>query len=406
MDNSRYPMTGVKVIELATVVAAPSATRILAAYGAEVIKVESLHGDDLRYVGGYFKTPCEDYRNPTFTSQNSNKKLIALNLKDEESRAALFRLLQDADIFVTNLREDALGRLGLDYETLKGIYPGLIYAHLTGLGTAGPDAKAPGYDMTVFWGRIGALCDWSEDGGAPALPTYGFGDNATGMALLSGILMALYGRSQTGNGTYVSTSLLASGIWYSNDGLIHSQFIHAPQYRDLLHPPTMFNTVYRCGDGRWLTIYATAYDQFLPRFAKAMDMEDLLEDPRFQSYESLHASGAIKEGVERCQKKFLQRTASEWKQHLLENGLACEVAQHLQDLCTDPQALANDYVKSVEFVDGLSVTMANPPFVFSAYEARPCVSCGPIGMDTESVLHRLGYTEEEIDSLRKRNAAL
>lgn len=404
METGRYPMSGVKIVELATVIAAPSATRLLSAYGAEVIKVESMQGDDLRYVGAYFATPSEDYRNPTFTAQNSNKQLIALNLKTEEGKAALSRLLQEADIFVTNLRGDALERLALDYNTLKESFPRLIYAHLTGLGSKGPDAKAPGYDMTVFWGRIGAMCDWSEENGAPMLPTYGFGDNATGMAFLSAILMALYGRVQTGKGTYVSTSLLSSGIWFSNDGLIHSQFMNGPQYRDLQHPPTMFNTVYRCKDGRWVTIYATGYNQFLPRFVKAMEMENLLEDPRYRSYESLHETGAILEAVERCQKKFLQRTAEEWKVHLLKNGLVCEVAYHLHDLCTDEQALANGYVEPVAFADGLSVTMANPPFEFSEYDQIPCESCGPIGQDTDRVLGRLGYSREEVEALREKKA--
>ncbi len=308
-----YPLSGLKVLELATVVAAPSAARLLCAYGAEVIKVENLGGDDLRYVGSFHDTPYGDYQNPSFTVQNSGKRLISLNLKTEEGMRVFWELLENADIFVTNVRRDAQERLGIDYASVKERLPRLIYAHLTGFGPEGPAAKDPGYDVTTFWGRTGCLADWPEEGGIPFAPSYGFGDNATGMALLSGILMALYGREKNGRGSYVTTSLFASGIWYNSNGLVINQFCKMPQNRNISHPPAMFTNVYRCKDGRWVSVFETNYVRAFPKFAKAMGMDDMLEDPRYQTYEEMHRSGAIFESVRRCQELFLKKTAEEWK---------------------------------------------------------------------------------------------
>lgn len=391
-------------MELATVIAAPSAARLLCAYGADVVKVETFSGDDLRYVGSFYDTPYADFQNPTFTVQNSNKDLIAINLKSEEGRESFLRLLSQADVLITNMRADALERLSLHYEALKEAYPQLIYAQLTSFGLEGPAAREPGYDITAFWGRTGCLADWPEADGVPFSPTYGFGDNITGITLLSGILMALYGRERTGRGTYVSTSLFASGIWCNADGLVISQFYKMPLNRDLRHPAAMFTTVYRCKDDRWISIYATNYLRVLPKFLRAMGLEKLLEDPRYQNFDELHRSGAILEGVECCRELFRERTAAEWKAHLVANDIACEIITTTKELCTDEQALTNGYVQTVDFADGLQVSMASPPLSFSEYSRREYKPCGGIGQDTEEVLRSLGYSPEEIRHLRESKA--
>ena len=400
----QYPLSGLKVLELATVIAAPSAARLLCAYGAEVIKIENLIGDDARYVGSFHDTPYGDFQNPSFTVQNSSKRLISLNLKSAEGVRIFWELLENADVFVTNMRQDALERLGIDYPTVKEMLPRLIYAHLTGFGPEGPAAKDPGYDATTFWSRTGCFADWPAEGDAPFSPSYGFGDNATGMALLSGILMALYGREKNGHGSYVTTSLFASGIWYNSNGLVINQFYRMPQNRNINHPAAMFTNVYRCKDGRWVSVFETNYVRAFPKFAKAMGMYDMLEDPRYQTYEEMHRSGAIFESVKRCQELFLEKTAEEWKEYLAENDIACEIAQHIVDLCHDEQALANGYVRTVDFADGLKVGMAEPPISFGEYGRREYEPCGAIGQETAEVLQELGYTEDEILMLREKKA--
>ena len=194
-ENIKMPLEGIKVVELATVVAAPTAGRMLSAYGAQVIKVESLAGDDYRVAGNFERVVCEDYKNPLFTIQNSGKKLVAINLKHPDGKAAMLKLLEDADVFLTNVRTGGLERLGLDYETLHERCSKLVYAHFSGFGPEGPVASNPGFDSTAFWLRSGPMADWQVPGSFPFNPTYAFGDMSTSSVLFSGILMALIGRS-------------------------------------------------------------------------------------------------------------------------------------------------------------------------------------------------------------------
>ena len=189
--DKMLPLEGIKVVELATVVAAPTAGRMLCAYGAEVIKVENLIGDDLRRAGEFERVVCEDYKNPIFTIQNSGKKLVALNLKSEEGKRAMLKLLEDADVFLSNVRAASLARLGLDYETLSAAYPGLIYAHFSGFGPKGPSAADPGFDSTAFWlhGRLAGagliplqsdLCLWRHGDELRALFRHTHGSHGPG----------------------------------------------------------------------------------------------------------------------------------------------------------------------------------------------------------------------------------
>ena len=185
MDESlRMPLEGIRVVELATVVAAPTAGRMLCAYGAEVIKVETAIGDEMRRAGEFEMVICEDDKNPLFTIQNSGKTLTSINLKNPDGKEAFLRLLDTADVFLTNVRAASLGRLGLDYETLHERFPQLIYAHFSGFGPKGPAANNPGFDSTAFWLRTGPLADWQAPGSFPFTPTYAFGDMATSSVLL------------------------------------------------------------------------------------------------------------------------------------------------------------------------------------------------------------------------------
>lgn len=404
--DKMLPLEGIKVVELATVVAAPTAGRMLCAYGAEVIKVENLIGDDLRRAGEFERVVCEDYKNPIFTIQNSGKKLVALNLKSEEGKRAMLKLLEDADVFLSNVRAASLARLGLDYETLSTAYPGLIYAHFSGFGPKGPSAADPGFDSTAFWLRSGPMADWQVPGSFPFNPTYAFGDMATSSVLFSGILMALMGRERTGKGTLVNTSLFASGIWCNSVGVVS----HQPQFggkRDLdpLRPADPLSQFYRCADGKWIGVFDNDYKREREKFAKLFDLPELVEDPRCASLEELARTDAVVEIVEKINKLFLTRTSAEWRAYLTENSVSCEVMHCIRDVSTDEQALANGYVEELEFADGLKVMMPCPPVHFSEYGRRPYAPCGAIGEDTDEVLGGLGYSEADIAQMRESGAA-
>lgn len=399
------PLEGIKVVELATLVAAPTAGRMLSAYGAEVIKVENTSGDDLRHSGEHQRVICEDYKNPVFTIHNSGKKLVAINLKSSDGKEAFLKLLEDADVLISNVREASLKRLGLDYDSLKDKYPKLIYAHFTGFGPKGPCAGEPGFDSTAFWLRTGPQSDWQLPGYYPFLPTYAFGDMSTSSVLLSGILMALIGRQHTGKGTLVNTSLFASGIWCNAVGVVS----HQPQFGgkrrpDPTHPVDPLSRIYKCADDNWIGVFDNEYSRDKEKFARILGIPQLVEDPRCATIQELARTDAVVEIVEKMCQVFLTKTSYEWRDYLKKNDVSCEVLRRLGDVYQDEQAIANGYVEEMEFADGVKAVMPCPPVHFSEFGRRPYISCGTIGEDTDEVLGALGYSEEKISQMRQDGA--
>lgn len=405
MAQKKLPLEGVKVVEMGTVVAAPTTARVLCAYGAEVIKVETLDGDVMRLAGTHEFTPYEDDLNPLFTIHNSNKKFLSLNFKTPEGKKILMDLLKDADVFITNVREKSLLRNGLDYETLKTWNPGLIYAHFLGYGDKGPVASNPGFDISAFWLRSGPIADWQTQGSFPFLPTYAFGDMATSSSFLAGILMALYAKKETGLGTKVNTSLFASGIWCNAIGVVS----HQPQFggerpNDPLRPADPFCHFYQCSDGKWIGVFDNEYRRELPKFANLFGMPEIADDPRAASLEALHETDFVVEIVTRLNAIFKTKTVAEWEAFLSENNVSCERMRTIRDVSTDEQAIANGYIQKVTFKDDLEVMMPCPPMQLTEYATRPYTSAGRLGADTDSIFHDLGYTDSEIAAMKDSGA--
>ena len=406
METKTLPLEGVRVVEMGTVVAAPTAARMLCAYGAEVIKVEGLDGDVMRVGGVHEYTPYDDDLNPLFTIHNSNKKFISLNYKTDEGKKILLDLINDADVYITNVRQKSLERNGLDHETLKKTNPGLIYAHFKGYGDKGPSANDPGFDISAFWLRAGALGDWQTKGSFPFLPTYAFGDMATSSAFLSGILMALYGREKTGKGTKVDISLFANGIWCNSIGVVQTQFDHKHMNPDPLRPTDPFNQTYLCKDGRWIGVYCNEYEMDREKWYGLFGIPEYATDPDYASIAVMQEKDTIKTIIEKCNEIFLTKTAQEWRDYLSSNNCACEILREQCEVSSDPQAIANGYMVPVAFPDEdhTTVMMPSPPISFSDYGRREYKPTGALGEDTDEILKSMGYSPEEIEELRKSNA--
>lgn len=230
---------------------------------------------------------------------------------------------------------------------------------------------------------------------------------ATSSAFFSGILMAVIGREKTGEGTFVSTSLMASGIWCNAIGVVsHQKQFAGDRVNDPLRPSDPFSHFYKCGDGRYIGIFDNEYCRDLPKFARLLGIEDILDDPRCATLEAIASTDAVVEVVTRLNEIFLTKPSAEWIKLLEENNISCELMRRLSDVGSDEQAIANGFVEEVEFKDGLKVMMPCPPVKFSNYATRPYTPAGVLGADTDSVFAELGYSAEDIARMRENKAII
>lgn len=389
-------LDGIRVVELATFVAAPCCGRALAEWGADVIKVESLNGDPVRFVGPNFKMPSNENENPIHDLENSNKKSVALNLKTPEAKEVFEKLLSKADVFLTNLRTEALIGLGVDYETLSKKFPQLIFAQILGYGEKGPDKDKPGFDYTAYYARggvMGTLCekDTSPLNGAP-----GFGDHQAGMYLLSGICAALYKRVRTGKGDKVTVSLLHTAIFGMGIMVAASQYgNHWPITR--LEPSSPLLNAYKTKDGRWIQIAIPEYDKYIGKFAKAIGNEILAENINYNNIK-----GMIKnreEIVFIIEEKFIKKNLNEWIEILTMADIPFEKVQLFHEIPEDKQAWANDYLYNINYENG-NKALVHLPVKFNSLGTPDVVPAPKIGEHTDITLINLGYTTEEIEKLR------
>jgi len=277
--------SGLKVVDFASFIAGPSAAVILSDFGADVIKVEPPKGEMWRMGQKIPPQPNSDVAYP-FELANRNKRSLTIDLKSPEAGKILERLVKWADVFIVNTPHPARKKLKLTYEDVVQGNPRLVYADITGYGEKGPDADLPGFDLTAFWARSGLLSMTRDAGSPPTWPVAGSGDNATAVALYSAIATALYRREKTGKGSYVTTSLLAAGVW-SASVFIQAALTGASFYglHDRAHPANAALNVYRSSDGTWFILVATP--DKVPAVLKAMGRENLLTDPRFSDHKKL-----------------------------------------------------------------------------------------------------------------------
>lgn len=396
-----YPLQGIKVVELATVIAAPAAARLLSDFGAEVIKVEPLQGDFLRDTGYGHALPIDVGNNPLFDMVNSNKKLLALDLKKPAGMRIMKELLAEADIFISNIRMPSLQKMGLDYDTLHAEFPQLIYGHFSGFGTKGAECNKPGFDSSAFWMRSGAMLDTLPPGSFPLRPSFAFGDLSSASSFASGMLMALYARTQGKGGSYISTSLLNCGLWYNSTYLVNSQEKYGRQYPlDRYEPWDPFADSYQCADGEWVGIFEKQYVKDRYVFAEIFDLPELVEDPDMATLPAMTASGKKPGIVRKVEEKMAQKTSDEWMQIFKERDISTERLRHFKEVPSDAQAWENGYFEAVDYGDGAETVFPTPPMQFSAYGRKAFCPAGDVGQDTEAVLSAMGYTAEEMAALR------
>ncbi|HRO03558.1 MAG TPA: CoA transferase, partial [Terricaulis sp.] len=303
-------LKGLKVVEYATYVAAPGAGGILADWGADVIKVEPPGGDPIRLF--FASLGASDGPNPVFDMDNRGKRGIVLDTAQDAGREALLRLIDDADVFITNVRPGGLKRAGLDHDALLARRPQLIYGSMTGYGLEGPDADRPGMDSAAFWARAGLAAMFRPKGGDPVALRTAFGDHVAAMGFAAGILAALYERNATGKGRLVEASLLRAAHYAaSSDFAIQHVRGRIASNRARPEVPNPLINYWKSSDGHWLTTLTRLGEKDWAKFARALRVEHLIDDPRFATKADRHRRSL--ELIEIFNRVFVTRDLAEWR---------------------------------------------------------------------------------------------
>ncbi len=335
MDRVRLMLNGVCVVELAIWVAGPGAGGILSDWGAEVIKVEGPAGDPMRNLFG--SVGIEGISAvPPYDLDNRGKRCVMIDLRADEGRADLHRLLQTADVFLTNLRPDALERLGLDHPAVMARHPRLIYASVTGYGLEGEDRNRAGYDIGAFWARSSIAHSMVPPTELPPGSRSGTGDHTTAMSITSGICAALFNRERTGEGRLVHTSLLRTGVYVNGwDLATRAYFGRISRTRPRTQNPTPLINSYRAQDGKAFWLLGLEQDRHWPRLLAAIDRPDLAVDVRFERAatraEHCEALIAILDAA------FATRPYSEWIERFDAHDVWFAPLNTLADALADPQ---------------------------------------------------------------------
>jgi formyl-CoA transferase len=391
--------SGLKVVDLATYVAAPGAAVILSDFGADVIKVEPPQGDAWRHghkqpVLPHSETPYQ------WHLANRNKRSLTLDLKSPDARPVVQALVEWADVLIVNTPHPARKKLGLEYDDVKAWNPRLIYADLTGFGENGPDSHLPGFDLTAYWTRSGLLSMTRDAGAPPTWPVSGSGDNATAVGIYSAIVTALYRRERTGQGASVTTSLLAEGVWSASvsiqAALAGAKF---PPLHDRAHPASAAMNIYRSADGVWFVLVVPA--EQLVAVAGAIGRPDLLTDPRFADPAALKENRPALTAI--LDEFFASLPMAHWDEVFDGAHVTYGAVRGPEDVIKDPQLALNDVVVPLEGAGELTSTISSPFQVHGV--AKAPARRGPgLGEHTDEVLRDLGFDAAGISDLHASGA--
>jgi crotonobetainyl-CoA:carnitine CoA-transferase CaiB-like acyl-CoA transferase len=387
--------TGLKVVDLSSFIAGPSAAVILSDYGADVIKVEPPTGDPFRNI--YRLPPQPRSRdNYPWHLDNRNKRGMTLDLKSPHAGEILERLVKWADVLIVNTPHPARKKLKLEYEDVSPWNPRLVYADLTGYGENGPDASLPGFDITAYWARSGLLSLTRDAGAPPTLPPSGSGDHATAVTLYSAIVTALYRRERTGKGSYVTTSLLGAGVWscglYVQAALCDATFF---PLHDRLKPPNALINMYRASDDGWFVLVLTP--DHWQALAKGIGRPDLLTDPRFADPAKQAANSTELTAI--LDEAFNSEPMSHWREVFEQAHLTFGLVHAPSEVVKDPQLQANEIVVPLEGAGGALKTTISSPIQVHGVAKVPARRAPEIGEHNEEVLKELGFGAKEVESL-------
>lgn len=391
-------LSGLRVVEVASFIFGPVAATIMSDFGAAVVKVEPPGiGDPYRILWRTPPMPVADV-DYCWTLDARNKRSISIDLKKDAGRHIVLRLLEEADVFVTNYQPSVLAQLRLRHDDLAPLYPRLIYAHATGYGLDGPDVEQPGFDMTAYWARSGLMSAVAPAHSEPALSVAGMGDHPSAMALFGGIMLALYRRDRTGQGSYVSTSLMANGAW-ANSCMLQAAMCGAKHFVRQSHA-TAFNAlvnhyVARCGRRFILCCLAPTRDW--PALCRAVGVPEWEQDPRFCDGQQRQTNS--KELIALLDERFGMHDWDHWQRVFAEHGVVWSRVPDAEEVIHDEQMIANRVLVPMEGSETPGLRTVNSPIEIRGLPKSPPRPAPRVGQHTREVLQGLDYSSGAIDAL-------
>ena len=400
-DGAAAPLAGIRVVEVAHFVAVPAAGTLLADLGAEVVKVEIPPRGEIyrRSRPSYAGYETEFPENPAFHMDNRGKRSIALDLTRADARSALDRMIDGADVFITNLLPRRRVKYGLDHETLQRRNPRLIVGAINGYGLGGEEADRPAFDYAAYWARTGMMDAMRDEGAPPSLQRPGVGDHAAASNLVCGILAALRLRDATGVGRYVESSLLQTGLHVlGNDVAITLVTREGIRRHDRRAPANPLWNSYPVADDRWLLLVMIEPDRYWEPLCRAIGRAELTHDERFaDGFARAENSAAL---VGELEATFRERTLEEWAPGLDQAGLIWAPVRRLEEAVEDSQAWAMGYFRELEHPAAGPFSTVGPPFRIEGVALGAERPISPVDGDAEEVLREAGLDESEIEKLR------
>ncbi len=394
-------LSGVRIVDMSTYIAGPSCAKVLSDWGAEIIKLEGIKGDPVRMLGSSLGMPVKSEENPLYCFVNAGKKSLAIDQRKPECKEVVEKLLSTADVLLTNYRPSALATMGMSYEQLKEKYPKLVFAHVLGYGENGPHSNRPGFDFSAYYARSGFMADLAEKGGAPTSTAAGMGDLQLGMFLVGGIAAALFNRTRTGKGDYVSSSLYHVGIY--TFGLVNSAAYYNPtQYPTTRELPVIPSAnCYKCKDGEWFMLASASYPIYSEKIFRLVGLDDWADDPEICSIKGMIP--CKNEIVNALSEKFLEKTSIEWDEIFAMAEVPAERILHFTDVIKDEQAWANNFLHNMEFANGNSAPLPTTPVKFGSLGEPEFIHPTPVGADNDEIMKKLGFDDAKIAALRSMN---
>ena len=390
------PIHGVKVLELAQIMAGPTCGLMLADLGAEVIKIEKIPGgDDTRR----FLPPDVNGEAAAFMMMNRNKRGMALDLKTKEGVEVFKRLVKQADVVVENFRKGTLEKLGVGYEELKKINPKIILCEISGYGRTGPYADKGGFDL-IAQGMSGLMSITGESKGKPPMKVGApVTDITAGILAATGVLAALVSRANTGVGQRVDTSLYEAGIVHTYwQSAIASATGVAPGPLGSAHPLTAPYQAFQTKD-KWITVGASNQNTWL-KLIDALGVKQLQENEKFNS--NANRMKNLTELTELLKKELVKKTAEEWLKLFDEKGLPCGPINTVTEMFEDPQTIERKMIVDVKNTKAGSFKAIGMPIKFSETKVEDTKESPTFGQHTKQILLDHGFKSEEIDSLMKQ----